>query len=194
MRSLIAATVVNSGVVEFQGLDPDSWIDTASYASIALSDAITTGVLVFNLKRYRTGFRRTDVLLGRVTSFAIHTGLLMGVVNTLLLILTFFGKNLKTQAVFLIIGFPATKLYAISVLAALNSRSSLANVANRNNTDLEFISLSRIPDRTVEIRVAEPQVRGRSTEDVSVPTVRARSATVGSKAMVQHPALSLGDT
>ncbi|KAI9069854.1 hypothetical protein FKP32DRAFT_36284 [Trametes sanguinea] len=69
----IAATVINYGVTLFYRLDPDAWIGMASYASIAVSDTITTGVLVFNLKQYRTGIKRTDVLLGRLASFAIHT-------------------------------------------------------------------------------------------------------------------------
>ncbi|KAJ2988980.1 hypothetical protein NUW54_g8934 [Trametes sanguinea] len=71
----LAATVIACMAKQLERFVPDIWIDTASYASTVASDAITTGVLVFNLKRYRTGIERTDALLDRLASYSINTGM-----------------------------------------------------------------------------------------------------------------------
>ncbi|KAL7277395.1 hypothetical protein ACG7TL_009257 [Trametes sanguinea] len=76
----IAATVIACLTKQLERFVPDIWIDTASYASTVVSDAITTGVLVYNLKGYRTGIERTDAFLDRLASYAINTGLLIGLV------------------------------------------------------------------------------------------------------------------
>ncbi|OSD01391.1 hypothetical protein PYCCODRAFT_506920 [Trametes coccinea BRFM310] len=150
----IAATVIACLTKQLERFVPDIWIDTASYASTVVSDAITTGVLVYNLKGYRTGIERTDAFLDCLASYAINTGLLIGIMNTLLLILSLFGK--KIQVVFLAIGIPSTKLYANSVLAALNSRIPLAGTENPVSTHLEFTTMNEIANSNVEARMATP--------------------------------------
>ncbi|KAI9069840.1 hypothetical protein FKP32DRAFT_1753600 [Trametes sanguinea] len=150
----IAATVIACIAKQLERFVPDIWIDTASYASTVASDAITTGVLVFNLKRYRTGIERTDALLDRLASYSINTGLLIGIVNTLLLILSLFGK--KVQVVFLAISIPSTKVYANSVLTALNSRNALVDVSNSVSTHLEFTTLPQVANSDVEARMTTP--------------------------------------
>ncbi|KAL7277410.1 hypothetical protein ACG7TL_009272 [Trametes sanguinea] len=131
---LTAATAIAYIVAKEHKFVYDIWINRTSYATSVVADSITTGVLIFNLKRLHTGIKRTDLLLDRLAAYAINTGLLIGYVNAfvsyynlcltpecprsvanmLLFILSFFGKNVQTA--FLGIGIPATKLYANSVL------------------------------------------------------------------------------
>ncbi|OSC96593.1 hypothetical protein PYCCODRAFT_1472514 [Trametes coccinea BRFM310] len=161
---LTAATAIAYIVAKEHKFVYDIWINRTSYATSVVADSITTGLLIFNLKRLHTGIKRTDLLLDRLAAYAINTGLLIGVANMLLFILSFFGKNVQTA--FLGIGIPATKLYANSVLTVLNARQSLAEKDTAPvSTHLEFITLSHVANTTAQTRVNSQQPWHASSEN-----------------------------
>ncbi|CDO76938.1 hypothetical protein BN946_scf185006.g20 [Trametes cinnabarina] len=154
----------------------DIWINRSSYATTVVADVITTGVLVFNLKRFHTGVKRTDDLLDRLAMFALNTGLLIGITNILLFILSFFDN---AQLAFLGISMPATKrmlsfsrlmgfasvtlkppfdaltVYANSVLAVSMAKKDL----NPASTHVEFIGMSNVANNSSSpTRVERPQL------------------------------------
>ncbi|KAJ3007366.1 hypothetical protein NUW54_g1867 [Trametes sanguinea] len=181
----LAATVIACMAEQLERFVPDIWIDTASYASTVASDAITTGVLVFNLKRYRTGIERTDALLDRLASYSINTGtaahrhreyapthprecclIRKGEAANCMTWLgpqSLFGK--KVQVVFLALSIPSTKVYANSVLTALNSRNALVDASNAVSTHLEFTTLNQVANGDVEARMAIPVPATRVPQD-----------------------------
>ncbi|OJT11707.1 hypothetical protein TRAPUB_11769 [Trametes pubescens] len=51
-----------------------TWMDSVAFGAAVASDALTTGVLIFVLKASRTGFKKTDHIIDRLTLYAVNTG------------------------------------------------------------------------------------------------------------------------
>ncbi|KAI0688911.1 hypothetical protein C8Q76DRAFT_260572 [Earliella scabrosa] len=104
-------------------LDTVAWMEAASAGALEVGDTLLTTVLVVALRRGRTGWKRMDSILDMLVLYAITTGLLTGVMNLFCLILSIaYPKNLRWSG----FGIVSTHLYANNLLAALNSRESLA--------------------------------------------------------------------
>ncbi|KAI0372886.1 hypothetical protein BV20DRAFT_1050315 [Pilatotrama ljubarskyi] len=108
-------------VVEF--LSKFNWLASTCFGSTVFVDVLLTGTLIFALWRSRTGIRQTDSVLDLLMVYAINTGLLTSVVGLLVFI---FSLATPKNFIYLSITFVDNKLYANSVLAALNSRQRLS--------------------------------------------------------------------
>ncbi|KAH9850400.1 hypothetical protein C2E23DRAFT_887305 [Lenzites betulinus] len=100
-----------------------AWMNSAGVGMAVLADSILTAALIFSLHRSRTGIRRTDSIIDLLIMYAINTGLVTGVTNLLSLVFALAMPNNLLYAGIVIV---ATKLYANSMMAVLNSRRSLA--------------------------------------------------------------------
>ncbi|KAI0749989.1 hypothetical protein C8Q80DRAFT_1269780 [Daedaleopsis nitida] len=101
-----------------------TWLISAGFGTAAVADIILTTALIITLRSSRTGFRRSDGVIEILILYAVTTGLLTTIFN----VLTFLFALIYTDNL-IYIGFDivASKLYATSLLAALNSRHSLSD-------------------------------------------------------------------
>ncbi|KAI0768330.1 hypothetical protein BD413DRAFT_565551 [Trametes elegans] len=82
-----------------------------------------TSMLIYVLRRSRTGIKRTDTMLDVLIKYTVSTGVLTGIIDLLTTILAFVEPNNYLYDAF---GLPGAHLYTITLLTALNSRQSIA--------------------------------------------------------------------
>ncbi|KAH9939613.1 uncharacterized protein BXZ73DRAFT_99229 [Epithele typhae] len=134
----IAASVISIVDMEQNGFVDRHlvWLSTLGNGSNVLADVLLTITLAVSLRRSRTGLERTDSLIDKIVLYAITTGLLTTVFNILSFI---FALVLPQTYMFILFSMIATKLYATSMLAALNSRRALAlHLGGRIPTSFEL--------------------------------------------------------
>lgn len=85
----------------------------------AVADVLVTGVLVWYLRRKRTGLVGTDLFLDRIVRLTIQTGLLTAVFAVVDVVL-FLSSPTTLHFLF---NMPLAKLYTNSLMSNLNSRS-----------------------------------------------------------------------
>ncbi|KAJ8473038.1 hypothetical protein ONZ51_g8118 [Trametes cubensis] len=100
-----------------------AWMNSAGVGMAVLADTILTAALIFSLHRSRTGIQRTDSIIDLLIMYAINTGLVTGIMNMLSFV---FALAMPNNLIYAGIVIVATKLYANSMMAVLNSRRSLA--------------------------------------------------------------------
>ncbi|KAJ7175970.1 hypothetical protein C8R46DRAFT_1189106, partial [Mycena filopes] len=88
-------------------------------ASDVLADGAITVILSLHLRRRKTGFKSTNLLVDRIIRMTVHTGLITSVCATLDLILYLANPT----GLHLIFNFPLGKLYTNSLISSLNHRS-----------------------------------------------------------------------
>ncbi|KAI0640456.1 hypothetical protein C8Q79DRAFT_1015241 [Trametes meyenii] len=116
------AEIFKSGTIS--GFKRIAWL-LSTGATLALSmDLLLTAVLIYLLHCSRTGMKRTDSAIDTIILYAVSTGLLTGVLHVLA---TLFGYILPSDFFHATFDIPATKMYANSLLTALNSRQHLAS-------------------------------------------------------------------
>ncbi|KAI0706370.1 hypothetical protein C8Q76DRAFT_156810 [Earliella scabrosa] len=101
-----------------------TWLISSGSGMAVTADLLLTTVLIISLRKSRTGVRRTDSMIDVLIMYSINTGLVTGIFNILSLALSIAYPDKLLYASF---GIAGTKLYATSLLAALNSRQSLAS-------------------------------------------------------------------
>ncbi|KAJ7781823.1 hypothetical protein DFH07DRAFT_1055398 [Mycena maculata] len=84
-----------------------------------IADFLITTILVWHLKRRKTGFQKTDMLVDRIITMTVHTGVLTSVCAILDLILYLVDPT----GLHLAFNFPLCKLYTNSLISSLNCRS-----------------------------------------------------------------------
>ncbi|EIW53703.1 uncharacterized protein TRAVEDRAFT_52823 [Trametes versicolor FP-101664 SS1] len=97
------------------------WAIPTAFCLAMGADLILTASLIHILRRKRTGFSRTDNMIDVLMMYSVNTGLLNGIFDLLTAVLAFTRPMSLIWAVF---GIAGAKLYAITLLAALHSRSS----------------------------------------------------------------------
>ncbi|KAJ8469591.1 hypothetical protein ONZ51_g8892 [Trametes cubensis] len=108
----------------FADFDNVAWMTSAAFGAAVVIDLLLTGTLIITLHKSRTGFKRTDSLIDVLIIYTINTGLLTGIFSVLSLIFALVSPDNLIYSAFNII---ATKCYANSLLAVLNSRKMLAD-------------------------------------------------------------------
>ncbi|KAH7870873.1 uncharacterized protein C8R40DRAFT_1055677, partial [Lentinula edodes] len=92
-------------------------------AGECFADLVITSVLVWHLRKHKTGFQASDELVDRIIRLTVQTGLLTSLCAILDLI--FFLCDVSFTAFrHLIFNFPLAKLYTNSVMSSLNSRGA----------------------------------------------------------------------
>ncbi|TFY79940.1 hypothetical protein EWM64_g4070 [Hericium alpestre] len=105
--------------------------------SSAVCDVLITSILVFHLRRHKSGFSHTDDIVDRVIRLTIQTGLLTSIVAIIDVVL-YLG--VPKAALHLGFNMPLCKLYTNSLLSSLNARSGWA--LNSNSDPVHSIGQS----------------------------------------------------
>ncbi|KAI0670237.1 hypothetical protein C8Q78DRAFT_1079218 [Trametes maxima] len=111
-------------VEDFQGFLKFSWMASVGSSPMMVGDFLTTAVLIYALRRSRTGIVRTDSLLDLLIIYAVSTGLLICIFNVLNVA---FAIALPDNLIYTATSIMLTKLYANTFLVALNTRHSLGD-------------------------------------------------------------------
>ncbi|TBU27786.1 hypothetical protein BD311DRAFT_365337 [Dichomitus squalens] len=182
-----AATVKAFTFPSFSDFQRYTWLVSAGAALACAADALLTGVLVNLLRSKHTGVERLDQIMDRLIKYTINTGLLtryddiyscllhteqntiviprsLSVVNLLSLV---FSVLLPSKLIYVAFGIVATKLYANSLLAALNARSSLQYVQGTKSSSETGLSTTLATRREATIFELQGQ-SNTSTETVAI--------------------------
>ncbi|KAJ7434334.1 hypothetical protein B0H11DRAFT_2179339 [Mycena galericulata] len=95
---------------------------TISLGLSTFTDVVTAAALCFYIRRLRTGYKDADSLVRSLVTDAVNTGVVTSAVSiATLLLYNFLPKNFIFAATY----FLLSKLYAVSLLATLNTRRSI---------------------------------------------------------------------
>ncbi|KAM5544673.1 hypothetical protein V8D89_001571 [Ganoderma adspersum] len=141
MGFFIAATIKAFTIPTFKEYEHATWLVSTGSTMAVSSDVMITAMLIFALRRSRTGIKRTDSMLDVMIMYSINTGLLTGIANLGSLLFAFLQPGTLIWAG---VGIPGVKMYANTLMAALNSRRSLA--AKGSGSNMSPFGVSRVPD------------------------------------------------
>ncbi|KAI8976298.1 hypothetical protein BD414DRAFT_164275 [Trametes punicea] len=108
-----------------------TWLISVGFSLAVVADGIITTVLIVSLRRSRTGVGRTDSVVDILILYAMTTGLFTSIFNTLAFLFALIEPN---NLIYVGINIVASKLYATSLFAALNTRQALAQQGNGAST------------------------------------------------------------
>ncbi|KAJ8486821.1 hypothetical protein ONZ51_g4568 [Trametes cubensis] len=131
-----------------------TWVFSASFGVAIVVDSVLTGTLITILHRSRTGIKRTDSMIDLLIVYSVNTGLLTGIFN----ILTFtFALVYPDNIIYGGFAIVTAKLYANSVLAALNARKSLIKADGLEMDSLGLSFAAGPTERATTITTADPR-------------------------------------
>ncbi|KAI0706407.1 hypothetical protein C8Q76DRAFT_800846 [Earliella scabrosa] len=131
----------------FADFEDSAWLISAGAGMAQGADMLLTTVLMVVLRNGHTGVKRVDSVLDTLMLYAMNTGMLTSIVNSLSLV---FSLLLPKTLVFGATGVIATKLYANSLLAALNARKSLVLRA-KYDLDIEWVNAPITPQHAYAV-------------------------------------------
>ncbi|KAI0745075.1 hypothetical protein C8Q76DRAFT_789524 [Earliella scabrosa] len=137
-----------------------------------------TSRMVIYLKHSRTGFPRTDYLLDTLIKYSINTGILTGIVTLAPAVVIMCSPTLAYYP--LICMMPP--VYALCVLAAVNSRRSLVDRGTAG-IELTTFNLDFKPDRVHQTTI---QWRDQGPDTLYTEVVVLNEPLVGNKANLQY--------
>ncbi|KIJ15773.1 hypothetical protein PAXINDRAFT_114156 [Paxillus involutus ATCC 200175] len=116
----------------------------AGWTLAAFADTLIAITLCYWLRKQRSGMKRTEHVINRLLLYTINTGVLTSLFA--ILVITLY-LALPTSMAFTAFVQVQSKLYAISLLASLNSRKATLENARRavptaNNVSLQFLANS----------------------------------------------------
>ncbi|KAI0749972.1 hypothetical protein C8Q80DRAFT_1164904 [Daedaleopsis nitida] len=100
-----------------------TWLISIHNAASTVSDLFITAVLIYTLRKSRTGIKRTDSMIATLILYAISTGLVTGLYNGVCFLTSVILPHDLIYLGTVIIGI---RLYSNSLFAALNSRRTLS--------------------------------------------------------------------
>lgn len=86
------------------------------------TDVVTAAALCWFLRNLKTGFRKDDSIVNKLTIYAINTGVFSSAFSLCTLVLY---DTMPTNFIFMAFYFVLSKVYANSFFAALNTRRSI---------------------------------------------------------------------
>ncbi|EIW52148.1 uncharacterized protein TRAVEDRAFT_53576 [Trametes versicolor FP-101664 SS1] len=99
-----------------------SWLVSIAYGFAVATDIILTSALIFVLYKWKSDSKRGNSTVDTVILYTINTGLLTSIISTAAFI---FAIVIPGNLIYAAVSIVGTKLYANSILAALNSRHSI---------------------------------------------------------------------
>ncbi|CDO76119.1 hypothetical protein BN946_scf184876.g12 [Trametes cinnabarina] len=151
--------------------EDSQWLVSAGSTMAVTADTLLTVILIVVLRKSRTGVKRTDSMLDIMIMYSVNTGLLTGVFNLLSMLFSFTQKQ---NLIWICFGIIGAKMYGTTLLAALNSRQSIA--AHGSGVSYETspfgvsvisqpTSHSNAPAQAPHHRVPASKIRPRRTGD-----------------------------
>ncbi|CDO77920.1 hypothetical protein BN946_scf184727.g9 [Trametes cinnabarina] len=117
----LAATIETYIQVTFDRFIHVSWLISGGFAMAVVADGTVAVCLINALRRSRENHRRTDPWLDILLVYTVNTGLLTSILSIFSLI---FASIYKSTLIYVGFNTVATRLYANSLMAVLNSRRS----------------------------------------------------------------------
>ncbi|KAM5544719.1 hypothetical protein V8D89_001617 [Ganoderma adspersum] len=115
----VVATVKAFSTATYQEFTRYTWMLSTALGIAVVVDTVLTAVLIYVLHSSRTGIKSTNTMLDTLVAYAVTTGLLTDIFNTLSFVFALaYSQNLWYTTM----NVMATKVYSNSVLAALNYR------------------------------------------------------------------------
>ncbi|KAJ6559077.1 hypothetical protein DFH09DRAFT_518248 [Mycena vulgaris] len=111
-----AEAIITPNFVQFQMAK--AWV-VLWLSAECIADFLITAILVLHLRRRKTGFQKTDMMVDRIISVTVHTGFLTSACAILDLI--FYLAN--PTGIHLMFNYPLCKLYTNSLISSLNCRA-----------------------------------------------------------------------
>lgn len=122
-----SAESVKAGTfVKFQEIK--SWV-ILWLVGACVADILITGILVWHLRRHKTGFQTSDELVDRIIRSTVQTGL----ITSICAIVDLMVYLLDPTGLHLLFNFPLSKLYTNTLMSSLNSRGGWAYDSSANN-------------------------------------------------------------
>ncbi|TFK84793.1 hypothetical protein K466DRAFT_588629 [Polyporus arcularius HHB13444] len=118
----ITATAETFIQVVFSKFIPYMWQIWGVLLAAVCVDVVATSVLTHYLRKSRTGFKKTDSMVDILMVYAVNTGLSTSVLTIAAFISSILSRDTLIWAAITIV---ATKMYANSLLAVVNSRRSI---------------------------------------------------------------------
>ncbi|KAI0824492.1 hypothetical protein BC628DRAFT_415230 [Trametes gibbosa] len=162
----IAATVEAEIIPTFAGFRSRTWLVSTGSTMAVSADILLTIMLTVLLHRSRTGVKRTDTMIDTLIMYSVNTGLLTGLFNLLSLLFAFIRPG---ELIYIGVGIPGVKMYATTLLAALNSRQHVAAHGSGLSNDTHPFGLGGTATvvgrsvRTSKVAVHTPQLRSGRT-------------------------------
>ncbi|KAJ7122783.1 hypothetical protein C8R44DRAFT_875986 [Mycena epipterygia] len=138
--SLVLAEFGCSVAFTIQSLQLSTWEELAKLKGLSMSvnvlgaaaDLVIAVILVFYLRRSKTGFKKSDTMISKLIMFSVSTGFLTGICAVASLVsILIWGQTLIYVAFYFSLG----RLYFNSVLATLNARK---DILSDDPEDLSF--------------------------------------------------------
>ncbi|KAH9846312.1 hypothetical protein C2E23DRAFT_596907 [Lenzites betulinus] len=120
----IAASTEAEIVITFEGFRSHIWLVSTGTTLATAVDTLLTIMLIILLHRSRTGIKHTDNMIDTLILYSVNTGLMTGILNLLSLL---FAYIRPADLIYIGFAIPGTKMYATTLLAALNSRQHAEN-------------------------------------------------------------------
>ncbi|EIW53728.1 uncharacterized protein TRAVEDRAFT_52848 [Trametes versicolor FP-101664 SS1] len=167
----IAASAEAFIIPTFAGFRRVTWLVSTGSTMAVTADMTLTAALIVFLHRSRTGLKRTDTMIDILILYSVNTGLLTGILNLLSLLFAFIRPG---DLIYIGFGIVGAKMYATTLLAALNSRQSLASHGSGISNDTNPFGFGGTAALHISRRtrggsqVHAPQLRPSRTEETSV--------------------------
>ncbi|OSD05878.1 hypothetical protein PYCCODRAFT_1052139 [Trametes coccinea BRFM310] len=126
------------------------WLPPTGAAFLLAGDVQLTGILVYVLQRGRSGIKRTDSMVNMLIMYAISTGSLVCVINTVSLVLALVFPH---QVLYAAANMVGNTIYSNSFVVALNTRELVRARGELDNT--HFDTGVVLSDGRVEVRAAK---------------------------------------
>ncbi|TRM57424.1 hypothetical protein BD626DRAFT_515210 [Schizophyllum amplum] len=127
---------------------------SVTLALTMITDLLIAGVLSWHLFKLRTGQKESDSILKRAIATTLNAGIMTSILS---IVTTVLVNVLPTTAWYTASYIALSRVYAISLLFVLNSRSASAR---------------RMPARRTEATVVEVQVETIERHEISLPAMR----------------------
>nr|VWP02583.1 Cytochrome P450 monooxygenase AKT7 (EC (AK-toxin biosynthesis protein 7) [Ganoderma boninense] len=182
----MAATVEAFVIPTFEGFKHATWLVSTGSTMAVSSDILITAMLISALQRSRTGVKRTDSMLDVMIMYSINTVTEMRsnhrsdtlalfsptisrIANLGSLLFAFIQPGTLIWAG---VGIPGVKMYANTLMAALNSRRYIAEKGAGRLEDTSPFGISGLPDSE---EMNAPHVRPQRTHRIEGWQVKTES-------------------
>lgn len=159
VTALAVAGFVGAAVTTYEVGRTPKFVDFRNFKAVVIlwltsesvGDMLITGILVRFLRKHKTGFKNSDMIVDRIIRVTVQTGLITSIVAILDLIF-FLADPTGTHLIF---NFPLCKLYTNSMMSSLNSRkgwriSTGTENSERALTEESFRANSPPTDKTTD--------------------------------------------
>lgn len=198
VAGLICSWEVTSRYTRFEQFHEIRHVVIVWLVSSAFCDGLITASLVIALRKQKTGFKRSDLMIDRIIRLAMQTGL----VTVVVAVVDMIAFLASLSGLHLVFNYSLSKLYTNSLLSSLNSRRVASHDGPQTDTeddgytpssgtwrrsmgktftssfkhDNDIVNLSRPPRPEVFVHIEEHELADSGKKDFSTEVLNERSS------------------